>query len=241
MIRADIEVLHSIKGRLRIRFAEGFKSISQAYDSIIGQGISEFTYNPRIKTAVIEFENIKKERVLAKVAAYYAGDGHKNYVHVRDACKENCGLSSTEKASFLAVTCDALVRLFAPKSSLVNVTAICAVASTVASIAERGFKDYSKKEALDKDLKSVISLLGILSGGKSDFATAKLWLGTFGQKLYWNDECDTLLKVEECYIPDSDDTEFEVTDVTHSENTVVKQLVLELFDRYLTSKVTKKD
>ncbi len=195
MVHVDLEILHSLQGRLRIKLDKGFVDAEAAKRYITVKGVSSTRYNARIKTLLVCYEGLNREEAIARIAAVYANQHSLDYVHVTENPERETGVSSSGKIALVAIGINTFVQWYMPLSRVVSVAKWCAVGATVGAIIEHGYDEISKRGTFDPEVMSVVYLLNAASRNQTLYATPGVWLLTFGRHLLANHNMDVMLKV----------------------------------------------
>ncbi len=233
MIQADMEVLHSIKGRMRIRLRNGLQYPEGAVKVLKGNGITAIDYNDYTRTCVVYYENTKPERVLSKIAVYYATKSEMEYVHIRLGYKEMASLNSLQTVSLLAVVADVSLRVFLPGSMLSSATSACAALATIGAIFGNSDEGDVKN---NKQLKYMSSMLKSVLGKNSTLTTATAWVSEFGEHFYWNEQRDTMLKIDRRFDPETQSTCYDVKQVSVAQKEVKRHIAREIWGTYIQAR-----
>ncbi len=233
MIQADIDILHSIRGRMRIRLRNGLQNPDGAISALTGRGITYFDYNDYTKTAVVCYEKIRVQKVLSKIAIYYATKNDLDYLHIKRGYMDADTLNPLQTVSFLAMLADVGMRVFLPGTKISEITSVCALLSTVGAIVAQGAEHTKDNE---KQINYITSMMKSLLGKNSTLTTATAWFSEFGKHLYWNDERDTMLKIDKRYHEETKSTQYDVKQVSINEPDAKKHVATELLGTYIVNR-----
>ncbi len=228
MRHANLVIVHSAQGRLRLRLDKGLNNIKQATQYMLCDDIMSFNYNETLNTVLVTYKALKREDVIARVCVVYAQQNSLNYVHVAENVAKKNMISPGGKVAGVAVFANALIQLFFPLSRVATIVKWCAVGSTVGAVFEHGYQEISNRGTFDPEVMSVVYLLNSVNKGQTMYAPAGVWLLTFGRHLLASNHLDIMLKITE-----REDGRRDVTALKYVSNKKKSNFIKETFDKYL--------
>ncbi len=228
MLHANLVIVHSVEGRLRLKLARGFHDLPAATSYILTGDIIGFSYNETLKTALVTYKNMSREQVVARICVVYAQQNSLSYVHVSENISKSNKIPTSGKIAFIAVVANTALQLMFPLSRIATIAKWCAVGSTVGSVFEHGYQEISKRGTFDPEVMSVVYLLNSVNKGQTTYAPFGVWLLTFGRHLLADTHMDVMLKIAE-----NDDGKHEVTAMKYVSEKKKRNFIKETFHKYL--------
>lgn len=199
MKRYEIEILHSMRGRMRLKFPCGLDRPQKVFKFLSAKGgVYSFAYNPVIRTATIYYANyVTRDEILARaaVACVYGGKG--GYVRICDKRHDKApAIVASGQVALLMVIANIGVHLFLPMSIFATIMKWLTVGVTGYAIIEHGYKELNERGTFDPEVMSVVYLFDALNQG-AYFAPAISWALTFARHLFQKNEGSITLRIEQ--------------------------------------------
>ena len=230
MLHSDLEVLHTVRGRIRVRLPEGLSDPGAAGFFLCGQKeVNGFRYNPVIRTALVWYEGISQDEILARLAVAYANQNGMKYIHLKNCqAKKTPNITPSGRIALATILANITVQVFMPATILANITKWCAVGTTAGAVIEHGYHELCEQGAFDPEVMSIMYLANAVNKGQTIYATPLVWLITFGRHLFRPSDRGVMLKIEEgC------ENEYYVRVVRDTKNPKKTAFLGEFFNRYL--------
>ncbi len=203
MIHADLNIIHSLPGRMRLQLSLGLTNPVLANKFMAGQPkIKSFSYNQRLKTALICYDDLEFSEVLAPIAIIYARQNDLQYVHISNLAKPNGPQMATSgKIALASIIINTAIQYLGPVFGInsPNISAIskwCALGATAGAIIEHGYHELTERGSFDPEVMAIIYLVNAMSRGQTNLAIPLVWLIVFGRHLFPAKDKGFIIKIE---------------------------------------------
>lgn len=195
MLHVNLTIVHEIKGRMRLYLEQGLVNTTTALRYIQKGGIYNCSYNKKLKTLVVCYNNQTREEVLARVSVIYASQHKLQYAHIINESQSYSKISPSGKLALISITLNMGLQFFCPGQLISTVANWCAVGTTIGTILEHGYQEITQRGTFDPEVMSVVYLLSAVSKGQALYATPGAWLLTFGRHLLADNSKEMMVKV----------------------------------------------
>ncbi len=203
MIHADLNIIHSLPGRMRLQLSLGLSSPDLAQKFMAGQPkITAFSYNQRLKTALICYEDLEFSEVLAPIAIIYARQNNLQYVHISNLAKQSGPQMATSgKIALASIIINAAIQHLGPlfglnSPSISAISKWCALGTTAGAVIEHGYHELTERGSFDPEVMAIIYLANAMSRGQTNLAIPLVWLIVFGRHLFPAKDKGLIIKIE---------------------------------------------
>ena len=195
MVHVDLEILHELKGRMRLKLEKPFSNSEVALEYLNAGGIYNCTYNQMLNTLLVQYQKQSRNEVLSRVAAIYASQCGLQYVHILNNTQNFSKISASSKLAIVAMVANTGMHMFLPKHPLTLIANWCSVGTTIGTILEHAYQEISIRGSFDPEVMSVVYLLNAVSRGQGLYATPAAWFLTFGRHIFADRNKEIMLKV----------------------------------------------
>lgn len=200
MRELQIDVLHAIRGRVRIKLSCAFADPALAYQTVAEKGnIVCWRYNPLLRSLVVEYAAaIHLAEVLLRVASALAGQEKIYYVRINDRrLQRDTRITKSALLSLVTVLANMGLQVFLPNTAgLANIVKWCALGTTTAAIVEHGYWELNERGTFDPEVMSVVYMIDAVNKGKAAYAPVISWILTFGRHILQRNEASVTLRFE---------------------------------------------
>ena len=219
MIKPKIDVVHSLKGRIRLKLSMPLVNPKKICNHLIEKKIAKYAqYNSLTKSFLIEYsENkIDSESVIYCFCAEYALDVNAQAMTLNFIKGGSYSFGYSAYLSLTLIIADLAISsltLTATPPLYQKALRWFAIGSTVGAIFEHGYRELSDKGAFDPEVMSIMYLINQMGKENNKFSPAIAWILTFGRHIVENRHDSVELAIINCnnkikVIPETNQTGF---------------------------------
>lgn len=176
-----MEVLHSVRGRVRVRLEKPIESCLP-FERI--NGVQSVRYNPRIQTLLVHYDEntVTNDQLLIRLGAVYARLIGTGLLHIMRSEEKDYTMTSTSWLALGSIMLDGAMILAA--SPLTTYTRWISTAATLAAVVEHGYQELHTRGSFDPEVMSVVYLINSIGGTTNSVQACLIaWMVTFGRHL----------------------------------------------------------
>ncbi len=194
-----IEILHSIRGRLRLRFENGIKDPQKVFKILNATGgVKSLEYNPLLRTATIHYSNfLTLDRVLLQCIVSCVYGQKSGEVELIDKRKNAVSpRPSSQGVALMMSVVNIFANVFGSSVMLSQIIKWLTVSITGYAIIDHGYRELKEKGAFDPEVMSIVYLFDAINNGVC-YAPAIAWVLTFGRHIISSNSGKIAFRVEQ--------------------------------------------
>ncbi len=197
-MKLSIRVLHTLPGRVRIRFSRPLHTPEKLKDLVMEhEGIYSMHYSPVTSAMLVKYDNqlVELQEIMIRTSVAYSIENNMLPVILSQKADHNF-ITPKGIISGISIISSAFTYIIAPGSHFRKALDWIGAITTSAAVFEHAGYDYRKKGSVDPEVLSLVFLVNrAISGRNLLLPSALTWIITFGRHFTPQEGEGILLKI----------------------------------------------